>query len=565
MNAGASGEMVPVESSRQRKRAGAESVKRVEETDRDFTNLPEQVIHRILSLLCPNEAARLCVLSKRWNSMWNSLPVLDFDECYFKKSGKTWEKNMLSVVDRSLQGRFQQNLTIEKFRLSVGSPRFFQVRRNLVATAIDLKVKNLELIVKPVRPRNVFKVPSTLLSASSIIVLDLFGCKVDTSDSDCVNLPKLRKLALKMVTICEKMLQKLITGCPSIQNLKIIKCSELKGIVISTAPLLKFIHVYKCPDLKSISVKALTLRSFYFNATWWKHYDLKMPECRLLKGLVLEYPSMSDQMFEQLIVQFPNLEKLSLLNCINIQNINIPCEKLTNLIIVKCSHLVEAVIHSPRLFSLQYKGSGMPISLLNLTRLEEVKIFVQSFPRGSVGCPDQVRSDEKKLKGLLQNLDRSKGLKMISRHDAGLILQEDIVVNQHILDSISGLQLQISHSVGHLIDNFLQDARGVKLLQVVSTVGSDFPEVVTQKIEREMQDPRCCSSCFQNKKCWRHYLKRVIPCPMGQADSWSCEEDLEKESGIPLHEKTWLVLRWEEVQNEEKGAEEVEKTNFATV
>ncbi|GAB2228036.1 hypothetical protein Droror1_Dr00009865 [Drosera rotundifolia] len=589
-NVAASAEMVQVESSRKQKQEGAESVsssyakrrkpnrtvKRVEETDRDFTDLPEQVIHRILSLLCLDEAARLCVLSKRWNSMWNSLPVLGFDERHFKKQGDTWEMNMLSVVVRSLQSRLQQNLTIEKFRLSVPSARFFQVfMHDIIATAIDLKVKILEVIVKPVGLRNFFIVPSTVLSASSIVVLNLFWCEVDTYDSDCVNLPKLRKLALKMVTICEKMLQKLITGCPSLQYLKIVECSglkdivistarwlkrmevyqchDLKSMVISTAPLLKHIKVYKCLDLKRINVNAPTLKSFHFNAKMRKHCDLKMSACRSLKELVLEYPRMSDQMFEQLIVQFPNLEKLSLLNCFTIQNIHIPCEKLRYLVIMKCSRLVEAVIHPSRLFSLEYMGSGMPISLLNPTSLEEVKFFVKLFPRGRMGCPDQGRSDEKKLKDLLQNLDPSKGLKMISRDDLGLILQEAIVGKPHISDSISGLQLQISRSVGQLIDNFLRYPRGAEYLNVVSPVGSDFPEVVKQRLEREMQDPRCCSSRSLNKRCWRHYLKSIVPRPLGRVDSWTCEDNFEKESGVPPHKETLLELTWERGYNYGKG------------
>ncbi|GAB2211912.1 hypothetical protein Droror1_Dr00025251 [Drosera rotundifolia] len=100
-----------------------------------------------------------------------------------------------------------------------------------------------------------------------------------------------------------------------------------------------------------------------------------------------------------------------------------------------------------------------------------------SLARGRMGCPDQGRSDEKKLKDLLQNLDPSKGLKMISRHDLGLILQEAIVGKLHISNSISGLQLQISRSVGQLIKNFLRYPQGAQHLNVVSPVSCDFPEL----------------------------------------------------------------------------------------
>jgi F-box domain len=50
----------------------------------DFTrdrisDLPNQLLTRILSLLPTEEAVRTCILSKRWINVWASVPILVFD------------------------------------------------------------------------------------------------------------------------------------------------------------------------------------------------------------------------------------------------------------------------------------------------------------------------------------------------------------------------------------------------------------------------------------------------------------------------------------------------------
>uniref|UniRef100_A0A2K1XFR0 F-box domain-containing protein n=1 Tax=Populus trichocarpa TaxID=3694 RepID=A0A2K1XFR0_POPTR len=44
-----------------------------------LNDLPDHVIHKVLSFLYLKQAIQTCVLSKRWRFPWTSLPCLKFD------------------------------------------------------------------------------------------------------------------------------------------------------------------------------------------------------------------------------------------------------------------------------------------------------------------------------------------------------------------------------------------------------------------------------------------------------------------------------------------------------
>ena len=50
-----------------------------------ISNLPEFNLHHILSFLPRKEASKTCLLSKEWNCVWSSFPILDFDQDEFVK------------------------------------------------------------------------------------------------------------------------------------------------------------------------------------------------------------------------------------------------------------------------------------------------------------------------------------------------------------------------------------------------------------------------------------------------------------------------------------------------
>ncbi|KMT04481.1 hypothetical protein BVRB_8g181500 isoform A [Beta vulgaris subsp. vulgaris] len=74
-----------------------------------LTELPDLALAHILSHLYVEEAAKTIVLSKRFNSVWNSVSTLNFSDENYRKYGNSFIK----FVDSSLG--FHNGKKIEKF------------------------------------------------------------------------------------------------------------------------------------------------------------------------------------------------------------------------------------------------------------------------------------------------------------------------------------------------------------------------------------------------------------------------------------------------------------------
>ena len=54
-----------------------------------ISELPDFIIHHIMSYPSTQEATQTCVLSKRWNHLQTSFLILDFDLIYFEEKDST--------------------------------------------------------------------------------------------------------------------------------------------------------------------------------------------------------------------------------------------------------------------------------------------------------------------------------------------------------------------------------------------------------------------------------------------------------------------------------------------
>ncbi|CAN0879064.1 Putative F-box/FBD/LRR-repeat protein At4g03220 [Linum grandiflorum] len=83
-------------------------------TDR-LSNLPEAVIHHILSFLDINSAVQTAVLSRRWRSTWKHISVLDFSDSYYSYSYRVLPRFERLFV-RELNNKFRVLLRVHWFR-----------------------------------------------------------------------------------------------------------------------------------------------------------------------------------------------------------------------------------------------------------------------------------------------------------------------------------------------------------------------------------------------------------------------------------------------------------------
>lgn len=79
-----------------------------------ISELPDPILHHILSDYSTKVAFRTSILSKRWNYIWNRVPVLDFENtiCGLRNASKV--KKFMKSVEKILRDR-NQEANIKKF------------------------------------------------------------------------------------------------------------------------------------------------------------------------------------------------------------------------------------------------------------------------------------------------------------------------------------------------------------------------------------------------------------------------------------------------------------------
>ncbi|XP_026420716.1 putative F-box/LRR-repeat protein At4g13960 [Papaver somniferum] len=85
------------------------------EADDRISELPDPILHHILSFLDIKPVARTCILSKRWNDIWTSIPTLSFGSRLEPPSLSETNKFM-EFLDRTLL-LHDTSSNIQKFHL----------------------------------------------------------------------------------------------------------------------------------------------------------------------------------------------------------------------------------------------------------------------------------------------------------------------------------------------------------------------------------------------------------------------------------------------------------------
>ncbi|XP_022769553.1 putative F-box/FBD/LRR-repeat protein At4g13965 [Durio zibethinus] len=146
------------------------------EMDR-LSDLPDSLIHHILSSLNTKNAVQTCVLSKRWSHLWTCLPSLNFDSQSFKYL-TSFKKFVLHVLSR----REPSNLHSLKFH-SCSSDKTFIGRVICYAVSHSVQEIYMDRTIHPAY---------RLLSSTSLRTLHLENCSLFGDHfSRCLNLENL--------------------------------------------------------------------------------------------------------------------------------------------------------------------------------------------------------------------------------------------------------------------------------------------------------------------------------------------------------------------------------------
>ncbi|XP_026421639.1 F-box/LRR-repeat protein At3g59190-like [Papaver somniferum] len=218
-----------------------------EQAEDRITNLPESLLHYVLSLLDIKEVARTSVLSKRWYCIWISVPTLDFrslsDPFPSTPSRELSDREsikFMDMVDRILH--LHDMSSIQKLSLRWNYPLNESRVYLWISAAIRRNVEKLSLTLIQ---NASFSAPLSLCNCESLVTL-----KLDIYPflylPKYMSFPKLKHLKLSRVMFSDEYINgKLFSSCPVLENLTLETCEWLyiKKFCLST-PSLKVLEIW---------------------------------------------------------------------------------------------------------------------------------------------------------------------------------------------------------------------------------------------------------------------------------------------------------------------------------
>lgn len=213
-----------------------------------ISNLPDYILHQILSFMPTKEAVKTSILSTRWKNLWVSVPTIDFDdELLMAKLADGWLRpdvtSFVNFVERVL--RLHDASNMEKFRLSCCVYRnAFQIS-SWISDAIIHNVQELDMSLFAKDPS---VIPQSMFHNTSLVSLKIrMNCAIQLPSH--VSFPCLKTLHMSFVRFMhDDFTEKLFSGCPALEELSLSDCRwiNLKSIAISSS------------TLKSLSIRDLT-------------------------------------------------------------------------------------------------------------------------------------------------------------------------------------------------------------------------------------------------------------------------------------------------------------------
>ncbi|KAI9083107.1 hypothetical protein K1719_034840 [Acacia pycnantha] len=206
------------------------SRKMAEFEDLDFiSNLPNEILLTILSLLPVDEAVRTSILSKTWLSMWKNTPHLDLNVMHMIKP---LTKLQISASDDQLLDYIRS------------LPKYYRIRRYIIIVF---------LILLQHRGSDAYGIFSSLSS------LEIVNYYLESSIpfGGCM---KLKTLKLKLVAVVNETLHEILGRCYELESLSLVGCSKLRKLKIFNMKL-KFLEL-RALCVYQIIVSAASLEDY---------------------------------------------------------------------------------------------------------------------------------------------------------------------------------------------------------------------------------------------------------------------------------------------------------------
>lgn len=220
-----------------------------------ISQLPDELLLKVLLFLPTRVAASTSILSKRWEFLWMWLPKLEYDHSMDESKSLSAFINLnmpqhRAPVIESLRLDFSHGYTVSVTPEDVKLWVALAVTRSLRELSLDLYTFDLS---------GPAKMPSSLYTCKSLVILKLkAGNLVDVPRTSC--LPSLKTLLLQGVTYeDQESLHRLLSSCPVLEDLFVEQdgyesdqCHQLEAVCVIV------------PSLQRLTLKLI--RGFFFDA-----------------------------------------------------------------------------------------------------------------------------------------------------------------------------------------------------------------------------------------------------------------------------------------------------------
>ncbi|XP_074293922.1 F-box/FBD/LRR-repeat protein At1g13570-like [Silene latifolia] len=318
-----------------------------------LSDLPDFIIHQIISYLGTEEAYRTSVLSKRWNQIFATNPILDF---YHYDFPTDMIPRYLEYIDTRMQKFSKENLRVKTFKLALGGTELLLGCK--VDEWLEIALRNRVGKIVLEGPAD-YKLPRILFSAKLLTHLDI--AKVEIPYYEAVDLVSLESLALGEVVVEERMLFHIVSSCLLLKDLSISFCTSFKNLVIPRHSKLEDLYIEgDVPKDGRVILETSSLRSFRYYTNGVNPWPIISDRGLLknLRDLSVTYVSITGEDLAKLLLELTSLENMEFISCEMLTSIKISHTQLKKICFYECDNLLNVVIDAPNLKKFKFKYHG---------------------------------------------------------------------------------------------------------------------------------------------------------------------------------------------------------------
>ncbi|CDY65306.1 BnaCnng46540D [Brassica napus] len=231
-----------------------------------ISQLSDDLLIRILSLVPTKHVMATCCLSKRWLLFWSLVPKLEYDD-------SSYSDENYATFTKFVYGSLMSNKApvLESLTLTLG-PNFQAIDVGIwIETAVCHRVHAIIVNTLPYEEKGtMISLPSSIYTCETLETLELSGCFCLNDIPFSVCLPSLKTLEIINVEVSS--LTRLLSGCPNLDHLVVHREDIDVDIVVPSLRKLNMVNYTGGQKGSGFVIDARSLVSLYIKDDVFNDY-----------------------------------------------------------------------------------------------------------------------------------------------------------------------------------------------------------------------------------------------------------------------------------------------------